>query len=117
MIVRSVLPLVLEHGAAVTTHQIAHAAGIGEGTIFRAFKDKEELLDACVHEALKPDDALAAIAEIPLDQPLASRLVEALREERFLILTHPEVTQAMVLRAQDPATYLAAMTKRWAAVN
>jgi AcrR family transcriptional regulator len=77
MIVRSVLPLVLEHGAAVTTHQIARAAGIGEGTIFRAFKDKDELLDACVSEAIKPDDALAAIAEIPLDQPLADRLVEA----------------------------------------
>jgi AcrR family transcriptional regulator len=77
MIVRTVLPLVLDHGAAVTTQQIARAAGIGEGTIFRAFKDKEELLEACVHEALKPDDALAAIAEIPLDQPLASRLLEA----------------------------------------
>jgi AcrR family transcriptional regulator len=77
MIVRSVLPLVLDHGSAVTTQQIARAAGIGEGTIFRAFKDKEELLDACVHEALKPDDALAAIAEIPLDQPLESRLLEA----------------------------------------
>ncbi|MCU1684641.1 MAG: TetR family transcriptional regulator [Amycolatopsis sp.] len=77
MIVRSVLPLVLEHGAAVTTNQIARAAGIGEGTIFRAFKDKDELLDACVAEAIKPDDALAAIAEIPLDQPLSERLVEA----------------------------------------
>jgi AcrR family transcriptional regulator len=77
MIVRSVLPLVLDHGSAVTTQQIARAAGIGEGTIFRAFKDKDELLDACVSEALKPDDALAAIAEIPLDQPLDSRLLEA----------------------------------------
>ncbi|MCF6424791.1 MULTISPECIES: TetR/AcrR family transcriptional regulator [Amycolatopsis] len=77
MIVQAVLPLVVEHGAAVTTAQIARAAGIGEGTIFRAFKDKDELLDACVAEALKPDSALAVIAEIPLDQPLADRLTEA----------------------------------------
>jgi AcrR family transcriptional regulator len=77
MIVRAVLPLVMEHGAAVTSSQIARAAGIGEGTIFRAFKDKDELLDTCMTEALKPDDALAAIAEIPLDQPLEARLLEA----------------------------------------
>jgi AcrR family transcriptional regulator len=77
MIVRAVLPLVMEHGAAVTSSQIARAAGIGEGTIFRAFKDKDELLDNCLLEALKPDDALTAIAEIPLDQPLQERLVEA----------------------------------------
>ncbi|WP_306999174.1 TetR/AcrR family transcriptional regulator [Amycolatopsis thermophila] len=77
MIVQAVLPLVVEHGAAVTTAQIARAAGIGEGTIFRAFQDKDELIDACVAEALKPDSALAAIAEIPLDQPLPGRLTEA----------------------------------------
>ena len=77
MIVRAVLPLVVEHGAAVTTSQIARAAGIGEGTVLRAFKDKDELLDTCVLEALKPHDVLAAIAEIPLDQPLDTRLIEA----------------------------------------
>lgn len=77
MIVRSVLPLVIEHGMAVTTSQIARAAGIGEATVFRAFKDKEELIHACVAAALSPDDVLDAIAAIPLDQPLADRLVEA----------------------------------------
>jgi AcrR family transcriptional regulator len=77
MIVRAVLPLVIEHGGSVTTSQIARAAGIGEGTIFRAFTDKDELVDACKHEALRPDDALDAIAEIPLDQPLEDRLTEA----------------------------------------
>ncbi|WP_370973080.1 TetR/AcrR family transcriptional regulator [Amycolatopsis sp. cg9] len=77
MIVHAVLPLLIEHGANVTTSQIARAAGIGEGTIFRAFKDKDELFDACTAEALKPDHVLDAIAEIPIDQPLADRLVEA----------------------------------------
>jgi len=77
MIVRAVLPLVVEHGTAVTTSQIARAAGIGEGTIFRAFKDKDELLEECLLEALRPDDAIALIGEIPLDQPLADRLTEA----------------------------------------
>lgn len=77
MIVHAVLPLLMEHGANVTTSQIARAAGIGEGTIFRAFKDKDELFDACTAEALRPDHVLDAIAEIPMDQPLEERLVEA----------------------------------------
>ncbi|RDI34629.1 TetR/AcrR family transcriptional regulator [Lentzea flaviverrucosa] len=77
MIVHAVLPLLMEHGANVTSSQIARAAGIGEGTVFRAFKDKDELFDACTAEALRPDHVLDAIAEIPLDQPLEDRLVEA----------------------------------------
>jgi AcrR family transcriptional regulator len=77
MIIRSTLPLVAEHGAAVTTSQIAQAAGIGEATIFRVFADKGELLDECVAEALKPDTLMSALSDIPLDQPLAARLTEA----------------------------------------
>ncbi len=77
MIVQSVLPLMVEHGAGVTTSQIARAAGIGEGTVFRVFKDKDELFATCFAEALKPDQVLDAIAVIDLEQPLDDRLVEA----------------------------------------
>ncbi|SNS10313.1 TetR/AcrR family transcriptional regulator [Actinomadura mexicana] len=77
MIIRTALPLVAEHGMAVTTAQIARAAGIGEATIFRVFADKDELLDACVAEALRTDHVLAEIGAIPLDQPLPARLAEA----------------------------------------
>lgn len=77
MIVRAALPLVIEHGSSVTTRQVARAAGIGEGTIFRVFADKEELLDACVTEALSPAHALGELALVSMDQPLADRLTEA----------------------------------------
>ncbi len=77
MIVRAALPLLATHGAAVTTAQVARAAGIGEATVFRAFPDKDALLDAAVAEALRPDTALAELAAIPLDQPLAERLTAA----------------------------------------
>ncbi|MGW1792999.1 TetR/AcrR family transcriptional regulator [Streptomyces tubercidicus] len=77
MIVAAALPLVAEYGAAVTTGQIARAAGIGEATIFRAFKDKDELLDACVAEAVGTDHVLRELASISLDEPLADRLAEA----------------------------------------
>jgi AcrR family transcriptional regulator len=77
MIVAAALPLLLEHGAAVSTLQIAQAAGIGEATVFRAFADKDELLDACVAAVLRNDHVLAELDAVPLDQPLAARLTEA----------------------------------------
>jgi AcrR family transcriptional regulator len=77
MVVAAALPLVAEHGIAVTTAAIARAAGIGEATIFRVFADKDELLDACLTEVMRPDTALDGIAAIPLDVALPERLVEA----------------------------------------
>ncbi|MFB9527064.1 TetR/AcrR family transcriptional regulator [Nonomuraea roseola] len=77
MIVAAALPLVAESGTAVTTSQIARAAGIGEATVFRVFADKDEVLNACMAEALRPDHAVAEIAAISMDQPLADRLTEA----------------------------------------
>ncbi|MGW3010872.1 TetR/AcrR family transcriptional regulator [Streptomyces sp. NPDC001219] len=77
MIVAAALPLVAEYGAAVTTSRIARAAGIGEATIFRAFKDKDEVLDACVAEAVGTDHVLRELASVSLDEPLADRLAQA----------------------------------------
>ncbi len=54
MIVAATLPLLLEHGDRVTSRQIAEAAGIAEGTIFRAFADKDEIIAAVVEAALDP---------------------------------------------------------------
>lgn len=77
MIVATALPLIVEHGSAVTTAKIARAAGIGEGTIFRVFPDKEALLRACLAEVSRPDETVAFLGSIPLDLPLAQRLTEA----------------------------------------
>src|SRR3982750_163735 len=105
MIVHAVLPLLIEHGAGVTTSQIARAAGIGEGTIFRAFKDKDELFDACTAEALRPDHVLDAIAEIPIDQPLEDRLPGAAAPPRAAHATPqpptPPPPEARLLEAAD----------------
>ncbi|MCX2949606.1 TetR/AcrR family transcriptional regulator [Lentzea sp. NEAU-D7] len=73
-IVQATLPLVVKTGANVTTSQIAAAAGIAEGTVFRVFKDKAELLDACIQRALESDEEVARIEAIPADVPLEERL-------------------------------------------
>ena len=77
MIIQTAIPLIAEYGAAVTTAKVARAAGIGEGTIFRVFADKDELLQACLAEALSPEHAIRELGAIELSQPLADRLAEA----------------------------------------
>ncbi|MGX9226064.1 TetR/AcrR family transcriptional regulator [Streptomyces albus] len=100
MIVTAALPLVIEYGPLVTTAKIARAAGIGEGTIFRVFTDKEALLAACLEEALRPDDTVAHLEGIALDQPLRSRLMEA-----------AEVMRGYMNRIGDVAGALASVGK------
>ncbi|MEU0250231.1 TetR/AcrR family transcriptional regulator [Streptomyces sp. NPDC006235] len=77
MIIQTAIPLIAEYGAAVTTAKIARAAGIGEGTIFRVFADKDELLQACMAEALSPEHAIRELDAIDVSQPLGDRLAEA----------------------------------------
>ncbi|MEV6081418.1 TetR/AcrR family transcriptional regulator [Streptomyces sp. NPDC052069] len=77
MVIQTAIPLIAEYGAAVTTAKIARAAGIGEGTIFRVFADKDELLQACIAEALSPEHAVRELDAIDVSQPLPDRLAEA----------------------------------------
>ena len=76
-IIAAVLPLLAEHGESVTSRQIACAAGIAEGTVFRAFADKDELLDAALAAALDQDPLEAALTEIDANLSFEQRLVAA----------------------------------------
>jgi AcrR family transcriptional regulator len=76
-IITAVLPLLIEHGASVTTRQIANAAGVSEGTIFNVFADKDELLAAALEVAIDQAPFEAAVSEIDPSAPFEQRLVLA----------------------------------------
>lgn len=77
-IIDATLPLLLEHGPEISTSQIARAAGVAEGTIFRAFDTKQDLIHATVDAAMEPDAAIARLAALPEGQSLTERVVAIL---------------------------------------
>jgi len=86
MIIAAALPLLVEQGEAVTTRQIADAAGIAEGTIFRVFPDKDSLIRAVIEAVFDNQPLEQALAEIDTARPLADVLTEgtALLQERVV---------------------------------
>jgi len=76
-IVAAALPLLLAHGCAVTTRQIAEAADVAEGTIFRVFPDKVSLIEAVVESAFDTGSVDAALAAIDTNLALEPRLIAA----------------------------------------
>lgn len=96
-IVEAVIPLFLEKGPAVTTREMAEAAGIAEGTIFRVFPDKSSVIHDAVKAGMDPDQIRQAIAAIPPTTPLADQLEAA---ARILVERSERVTALIgVLRA------------------
>jgi AcrR family transcriptional regulator len=112
-IVAATLPLVLQHGAAVTTRQIAEAAGVAEGTIFRVFPDKESLIEAVVEAAFDMQAVDEALEGIDVGLPFEERLIAAVDVLRRRVaqimqlrtaveMLPPAAAQRMALRHHTP---------------
>jgi AcrR family transcriptional regulator len=97
MLIAATLPLLAQHGPAVTTKQIAQAAGVAEGTIFRVFADKCELVDAAVAHAVDPELTLADLAGVDVATPLDERIVEitAILQRRLITVFNIMIAMRM----------------------
>lgn len=84
-IVDAVIPLLLEKGRHVTSREIATAAGVAEGTVFRAFGDKESVIAAALDKHFDPTPLRQDLAAIDPDQPFEDKIrtVIELLQARF----------------------------------
>jgi AcrR family transcriptional regulator len=85
MLVDATLPLLCRHGLKVTSRQIAEAAGVAEGTVFKAFGDKDNLVRAALARGLDPDPILAELAAVDMTQSVRDRVraVADILQRRF----------------------------------
>lgn len=94
-VVAAALPLVRQHGRDVTTKQIAEAAGVAEGTLFRVFDDKEAILRAVVLDVMRPEPALAALDGVDPDLPLEEFLATVVALVRDRVRNVFEIAMAV----------------------
>jgi AcrR family transcriptional regulator len=76
-ILEAALPLLEEFGPEVSTKQIAEAAGIAEGTIFRAFGSKDALIEAAMATVFDTSDLVTALEKVDRSLPLRERTIAA----------------------------------------
>ena len=77
-LIEATLPLLLEHGPALTTKQVAEAAGVAEGTIFRAFPSLPDLIDATTREAMSATRLNRELDELDLGNTLEAKVAATL---------------------------------------
>ena len=73
----AVVPLLARKGSKVTTAEMARAAGIAEGTIFKVFPDKAALICGAVKAVIDPGATCDAVKAIPQSDPIERQLAAA----------------------------------------
>jgi AcrR family transcriptional regulator len=81
-IIEAAIPLLIQYGRDVTTRQIAEEAGIAEGTIFRAFGDKETLIRGAIEKFLDPEPLRRGLRAIDPELTLEQKLNDILFQMR-----------------------------------
>jgi AcrR family transcriptional regulator len=102
MIIDAVIPLLIENGREVSTRQIADAAGIAEGTIFRVFIDKEEIFGAAVEKFLDPGALHARLRAIDPELPLEAKVNDILFQMRSRMTGIFGIMNAVGMQGRPP---------------
>jgi AcrR family transcriptional regulator len=100
--------LFADHGLDVTLNDIAHQAGVGVGTAYRRFANKNEVIEALYDESL---DEVAAMANRALAEPdpwrglvrYLERSLDSMLHNRALtqIMNSPGLDERRVAEARD----------------
>jgi AcrR family transcriptional regulator len=96
-ILDAVIPLLEERGRDVSTKQMAEAAGVAEGTLFRAFGDKESILAAAFERYIDPEPFRDHLRAIDPAEPTEAKIrqVVTLFVDRFSSVVRFAIVMAM----------------------
>jgi len=112
-IIDAVVPLLKEHGRDVSSRQIAEAAGVAEGTIFRAFGDKDTLIAAAIARFFDPQPFRDALRGIDPDDPTVDKIrqvVQILRDRFHGVIGF---MSALGMHGRPPGTPEAPEQEEW----
>jgi len=113
-IIAATVPLLEEEGFAVSTKKIADAAGVAEGTLFRVFPTKDELLRTAITSYMDPSDLIARLDAVDRDLPLAQKMSEVmsiLQESAFRARTFMMTMRGISVEAMARARVGAGSTE------
>jgi AcrR family transcriptional regulator len=103
-IIDAAIPLLRRSGRRVTTREIADAAGIAEGTIFRVFDTKDDLIQAVVEQVMDVSGTIDAILAIDGFRPLPERVRACARILSTRLESVFEIMMALHPRGPDHAS-------------